>query len=297
MSAKAQPAYDLRTEPALWFLGALTLVKGPQGQQAGEFGVLEQTSPPGFECPYHVHELEDQAFYVIQGEMTFVAGGKWRRLGPGGYIFLPRNLPHGFRVDGSHAARYLIVCSPAGFERFFFEASVPAGRTKLSEEGDLDLPKLLELARRHKVTMIGPLPQPPPDLAGAAVSDQAFIEAIRTTYVQAFNGRDLKALRTVFTHNAIHMPPNHRTNFGIAAIDEWARQLFRMPRLHLAISAGTVEISGDRAVETGDFTVEMIPEGSKKDFRNHGKYLRVYERLGAGGWGISHDIWNNDLAA
>jgi ketosteroid isomerase-like protein/quercetin dioxygenase-like cupin family protein len=297
VSAKPQPAYDVRTEPALWFLGVLTLVKGPQEQRAGEFGVLEQTSPAGFECPYHVHELEDQAFYIIQGEMTFVVDGKWRRLGPGGYIFLPRNLPHGFRVDGSTPARYLVVCSPAGFERFFFDVSVPAGQPGPSEGGDLDLPKLLELGKRHKVKMVGPLPQPPPDFAATPSSDQALIEAIRTNYLKAFNGRDLKALRTLFTDNAIQMPPNQATNFGITAIGEWAQQLFRMPRLHVAISPGTVEVSADRAVETGEFTVEMIPEGSKKDFRNHGKYLRVYQRLSVGGWAISHDIWNRDLPA
>ena len=294
MSAKTQPAYDIRTEPPLWFLGVLTFVKGPQEQRAGELGVLEQTSPAGFECPYHVHELEDQAFYVIQGEMTVVVDGKWRRLGPAGYIFLPRHLPHGFRVDGTTPARYLILCSPAGFERFFFDASVP-GQSGLSEKGDLDLPKLLELGKRHKVKIVGPLPQPPPDFAGAPVSDQTLIDAIRTSYVEAVNGRDLKALRSVFTDNAIHMPPNHPTNFGITAIGEWAQQFFRMPRLHVALSPKTMEISADRAAETGEFTVEMIPEGSKKDFRNHGKYLRVYQRLSVGGWAISHDIWNSDL--
>lgn len=295
MSAKPQPAYDLRTEPALWFLGALTLVKGPRDQHVGEFGVMEQTSPAGLECPYHVHELEDQAFYVIQGEISFVVDGKWRRLGPGGYIFLPRNLPHGFRVEGSTPARYLIVCSPAGFERFFFDASIPAAHLGLPEAGDLDLPKLLELGKRHKVKLAGPLPQAPTDFATSTVSDQVLIEAVRTSYLQAVNGRNMAVLRTVFTGNAIQMPPHAAVNFGVAQICEWAERFFRMLRLNVSLTVGTMELSGDRAVETGEFAVEMTPEGSNKDFRNHGKYLRVYQRLSVGGWGISHDIWNSDL--
>jgi len=130
-----------------------------------------------------------------------------------------------------------------------------------------------------------------------ALSDETLIEAVRSTYVQAINGRDLKAIERIFTSDAIHMPPNHAANFGIPAICGWAQNLFQMRRLHAAISARTLEISGDRAVETGDFTVEIIPEGSKKDFRSHGKYLRVYQRPPAGGWRISHDIWNSDLPA
>ena len=121
------------------------------------------------------------------------------------------------------------------------------------------------------------------------------IDAVRTTYLEAVNGKNLVALRSVFTGNAIQMPPHATANFGVAQIGEWAERFFRMPRLHVSLTVGTMELSGDRAVETGEFTVEMIPEGSKKDFRNHGKYLRVYQRLSVGGWAISHDIWNSDL--
>ena len=69
---------------------------------SGAFGLMEHWDmPPGFASPYHKHHREDEAFYVLDGEVAFVSDGKWFIAGPGKYVFGPRLIPHGFKVAGT----------------------------------------------------------------------------------------------------------------------------------------------------------------------------------------------------
>ena len=82
--------------------------------------------PPGWASPYHVHHLEDEAFYILEGEVAFVCDGKWIKAGPGAYVFGPREIPHGFKIESAVPARMLVLCAPSGFEHFVLEMSEPA---------------------------------------------------------------------------------------------------------------------------------------------------------------------------
>ena len=114
----------------------------------GLFGLIEQWEmPPGFASPYHMHHLEDEAFYVLEGEMAFVCDGKWMKSGPGTYVFGPGEIPHGFKVVGSSPARMLLLCAPAGFERFVLELSVP-----FDDFTPPDMAKLMAVRRNTKST-------------------------------------------------------------------------------------------------------------------------------------------------
>ena len=77
MHPMRQPYVNTREESAVWFLGALTLVKSTGESTNGAFGLIEQLIPTGFASPYHIHHLEDEAFYVLEGEVMFVCDGKW----------------------------------------------------------------------------------------------------------------------------------------------------------------------------------------------------------------------------
>src|SRR5688572_24331195 len=67
-----QPYVSPREAPAIWFLGSLTFVKASRDTTGGAFGLVEQLLPAGFASPYHVHHAEDESFYVIEGEATFI---------------------------------------------------------------------------------------------------------------------------------------------------------------------------------------------------------------------------------
>jgi mannose-6-phosphate isomerase-like protein (cupin superfamily) len=88
-------------------------------QSAGRVGILESVMPSGATGPpLHQHDF-DEAFYVLEGELTFHLDGELVTVGAGGLAFAPGGAPHTFANRGSADARYLIVCTPGGFEREF----------------------------------------------------------------------------------------------------------------------------------------------------------------------------------
>ena len=127
----------------------------------GAFGLLEQWMvPPGFASPYQTHRLEDEAFYILEGEVAFVFDGQWTTAGPGSYVFGPRAIPHGFKVQGTAPARMLLLCAPAGFEQFVLEMSEPAPAPGVAP-GPPDMAKLMALATKYSIDILGPLPEQP----------------------------------------------------------------------------------------------------------------------------------------
>jgi mannose-6-phosphate isomerase-like protein (cupin superfamily) len=93
------------------------LVRGEQS--AGRLGIVESLMPAGSPGPpLHKHDF-DEAFYVIEGELTFHLDGELVTVGAGQMAFAPGGEPHTFANRGSADAHYLIALTPAGFEREF----------------------------------------------------------------------------------------------------------------------------------------------------------------------------------
>jgi len=151
-----QPQLNTREDGVVRFLGLPTSVRAARETTNGAFGLIESWSmPPGFASPYHVHHNEDEAFYVVEGELAIICGGKWLKAGPGAYAFGPREIPHGFKVIGSSPARLLLFCSPGGFEHFVLELAQPID----APPAPPDMAKLIEVAAKFKIDILGPLPE------------------------------------------------------------------------------------------------------------------------------------------
>jgi mannose-6-phosphate isomerase-like protein (cupin superfamily) len=71
----------------------------------------------GRELEAHVHVDEDDAFYILEGEMTFLFGDLSVAAPPGTFVLVPPGVEHGFRNDGDRPVRMLNVHAPAGFDR------------------------------------------------------------------------------------------------------------------------------------------------------------------------------------
>jgi len=71
----------------------------------------------------------------------------------------PRDIPHGFRVDGKDPAKLVILAMPGGFERFVVEVSEPARTAALPPPSQPDMQKLLNVAAKYKIEILGPLPE------------------------------------------------------------------------------------------------------------------------------------------
>ncbi len=72
-----------------------------------------------------MHHREDEAFWILEGELTFQVGDETIKASPGSFLYGPRDVPHGYTVD-SGPARMLFLLSPAGFEEFIYASSEPA---------------------------------------------------------------------------------------------------------------------------------------------------------------------------
>jgi quercetin dioxygenase-like cupin family protein len=79
------------------------------------FGIIDFAA--GRELETHVHDDEDDAFYILEGELTFVLGGEDVRAPAGTFVLVPPGVEHGFRNDSSSAVKILNIHSPGGFDR------------------------------------------------------------------------------------------------------------------------------------------------------------------------------------
>jgi quercetin dioxygenase-like cupin family protein len=138
---------------ALWMLGGLFTVKAGSAQTNGGFSLLEFHQPPGTEPPLHTHQREDEAFYVLDGEMAVVCGERRFTASPGSFVFLPRGVLHGFTIVGTTALRGLVLTQPGGFDEFVAEMGEPAKTRTIPAGGPPDLPKLLALAGKYGIDL------------------------------------------------------------------------------------------------------------------------------------------------
>jgi mannose-6-phosphate isomerase-like protein (cupin superfamily) len=83
----------------------------------GAYSLVEAGGQVG--ATAHVHHDREEAFYVLEGRVTFLAGEERLTVEPGAFLLVPRGTMHGIRSEGE--ARLLIMHSPGGFERFFLE--------------------------------------------------------------------------------------------------------------------------------------------------------------------------------
>jgi hypothetical protein len=100
---------------------------------------------------------EDEAMYVLEGEVLFKCGDELFHAGPGSFVFLPRDIPHSYKNGADTPARWLILTMPAGIERFFVEVGTPALDDGLRPQ-PLDPQKLAALAAQYGQEILGPLP-------------------------------------------------------------------------------------------------------------------------------------------
>ncbi|HEV7646940.1 MAG TPA: quercetin 2,3-dioxygenase [Actinophytocola sp.] len=139
----------------VWFLDTRMTVKAGGDQTGGAFTLLEWTAPVGFGPPRHVHKVEDEAFYLLDGELVVECGERRSTAGPGSFVFLPHGIPHAFVVSAG-PVRGLQVTAPAGFERFVAEIGRPAEHLGLPEPSAPDVAALVAAGERHGNQILGP---------------------------------------------------------------------------------------------------------------------------------------------
>lgn len=161
MARAQEPFLNTRNEAGYRFMGVPTSTRATGETTNGAFGMLEHWDMPvGFGSPYHTHRREDESFYVLEGRVAIVCDGRWLDAGAGDVVYGPRDIAHGFTVIGKGPARMLVICTPAGFERFIADQAAPLAEPPRAP----DMERMIALAERHGVEIHGPLPELPPEL-------------------------------------------------------------------------------------------------------------------------------------
>lgn len=153
-------ALDRDEGEAVWFLGTLTIIKATDENTQGSFSLIEQLAPDGFGPPRHVHDEDDELFYIIDGEVEFESDDLHTNAGPGTTVYLPHGVPHAWRTMGE--TRLLQCTFKPGFEEFFVEMGTPADRLELPPEPeqppdtDAIMNRMGELGEQYGFELLGP---------------------------------------------------------------------------------------------------------------------------------------------
>lgn len=126
----------------------------------GTYALWEAIVPPGGGPPPHVHSREEEAFYVLEGEIVFTANGERMTAKAGTFANMPVGVPHSFKNESDRPAKMLISIAPAGLEGMFFEVGVPLaeGATTALPPTHAEIEKLLAAAPKYGIEILVPKP-------------------------------------------------------------------------------------------------------------------------------------------
>ena len=145
-----------------WFLNGLMTTKVTTEETAGAYCVMEHLLTAAANPPRHTQTSEEEAFYVLDGEIEFEVDGDIVTATPGTFAFVPRGAAHSFAVR-TDTARMLVISSspdaaaPCGGQNHFFETvgePAPAPILPVPQAPDVDL--LGRVAAEHGIELLGP---------------------------------------------------------------------------------------------------------------------------------------------
>jgi mannose-6-phosphate isomerase-like protein (cupin superfamily) len=121
------------------------VVKGATAHDGDGFSVIEYEGAAGAPGPpLHLHRAFEECWYILEGEVDFSLGEEVRRIGAGGFVLVPRDAPHTFRVAGDAPARWLGIFSPASGLGLVLPA-----------DGPPDVEKVMALFARYQTEVVG----------------------------------------------------------------------------------------------------------------------------------------------
>ncbi len=121
------------------------------GENTGHTSMFDWTIPPGFATGRHVHRVQEETFYVLEGECEWHVGDRTIRATQGTYLFIPPHVAHNITNVSDKPARVLMTVSPPGHEHYFEELA------KLAAQGTPDPQALANLRNRYDTDQLSTL--------------------------------------------------------------------------------------------------------------------------------------------
>jgi quercetin dioxygenase-like cupin family protein len=141
---------------AIWFNGALQNIKVPGEWSDDAFSLVEVVSPRGRATGLHT-DPSHETFYVLEGSIRFHVDGAEQLAEAGDTVAIRRGVPHAF-IIASETARFLVLNTPGGQDRFFQAGGEPASSRDFASAPPDDHERTMAAARAHGVSMLGPPP-------------------------------------------------------------------------------------------------------------------------------------------
>jgi quercetin dioxygenase-like cupin family protein len=141
----------------LWFTTARLTIHLARQQNADGISLIEHHMARDFAVPLHVHEDEDENFYLLQGEVRFRIGDEVRTLAAGEAVSVGGGTAHSFRVD-SDEARFLTITT-GRFEEMVRSLGRPATTSGLPAQHEPtpeQIDMLVQACGAHGITFVGP---------------------------------------------------------------------------------------------------------------------------------------------
>ena len=125
------------------------VLKADSKATRGAYSLYEETFPPGHPGPaIHIHHDQEEAFYMIAGELTFLLGDQLITANAGTFVLVPAGWRHGFANRSSEVARVINIHSPRGFEHYFEQIG------KWAASGS-NASSIRQYAEEHGVEIVG----------------------------------------------------------------------------------------------------------------------------------------------
>ena len=141
---------------ATWFFNALMTTKASTSETGGAYSLTEHLVTAASNPPMHVQIDEEEAFYILEGEVEFEVDGRVVTATPGTFALVARGAPHLFRVL-TETARMLVICSgkPSdNLEDFFTGMGEPATERALPQPAAPDVDSLVALCARTGIELV-----------------------------------------------------------------------------------------------------------------------------------------------
>ncbi len=122
------------------------------GEDTKHTSMFEWTIPPRFSTGLHVHRIQEETFYVLDGECEWHVSDHQIRATPGTFLFIPPGVPHNIANPTDKPARVLMTVSPPGHEHYFEELAKAVTR-----DGPPDAKVIAELRRRYDTDQLSAL--------------------------------------------------------------------------------------------------------------------------------------------
>ena len=125
-------------------------------------------------------------------------------------------------------------------------------------------------------------------------ADVEAINSLRDEFIALDNASDAAGLASLYTNDAVLMPPNEAAVTGNQAIESWFQTTFDQFTTEFTVASQELEVVGDLAFDWGAYMTALTPKAGGEPTEDRGKYIMILRKQVDGSWKIARDIWSSD---